>query len=650
MKNLLISLLLLLSINAFAQISTLKSPDGKIEMILSVDEYVAFRILDSGNDIMRGIIKGMYGENNRLFEVGKGSFKTPGRSADKNIIPEIPEKNAKIRDRYKELDLSLERGWKLRFRLYNNGWAYRFINTGEGSLQIFEEPFELAFGADDSFLGMKESRFATAYERPYVNQALVPDTTESLFSLPALVLKKTGERIWIGESALEDYPNLFLSKTRKGRIESRFPGYPDEESFNGSQYAWGRVKSEHKYIAVTECPREFPWRVFGYARTDNQLLTNQLVYQLAPECRIEDPSWIEPGWVILDWWARRNIHGVDFVSGSNTETAKHFIDFCADFGIRYFLFDDGWSELQDLFKINEGLDMEEVMAYANQKGVKIIMWVHWNALRMDMEKVLDQFAEWGIAGIKVDFMNRSDQDIVKFYWDVARETAERKMVVNFHGAYKPAGLRRAYPNVLTREGLMEFEQGGVSELPDPDLHNTLPFIRNVAGPMDFIPGTMINATRANFRPVGNMPMGKGTRAHSIALAAIFESPMQMIPDAPNEYYENEECARFLLEIPTVWDQTLPLKSKIGDHVIMARRHGSTWYLAGITDWEPAVFDISLDFLPKGEYTIELIRDGINADKRAVDYVKEDIKVKSTDTVRMAMAPGGGWIGKIENKK
>jgi alpha-glucosidase len=626
----------------------LKSPDGRLEIIFKSDQDLSFKVFDRGDKLLSAALSGLTGDDGSVISFS-GKINSSQNSFDKTIIPEIPEKNSEIRDLYNELVLTINPEWEVQFRIYDNGWAYRFAYTGKESIKVFDEPFELEFIKGDSLLGMRESGFRTSYERPYVKTALDRDTLESLYSLPALVLKAGGERIWIGESGLENYPNLFLAKTEDGKLVSRYPKFPESESFEGGPYGWGRIKSEFDHIAEIDGRQELPWRVFAYSREDKELLSNQLVYQMAPECRIDDTSWIEPGWVILDWWARRNIHGVDFVSGSNTETAKHFINFCADFGIEYFLFDDGWSELQDLFKINPNLDMKEVMAYAEEKDVKVLMWVHWNALRKDMEKVLDMFEDWGIAGIKVDFMNRSDQEMVRFYWDVARETAERHMVVNFHGAYKPTGLRRAYPNVLTREGLIEFEYSGGGDYADPVHHNILPFLRNVAGPMDYIPGTMINATKANFRPVGNMPMGMGTRAHSIALAVICESPMQMIPDAPNEYYENEECARFLLDIPTVWDETIPLKTKIGDHTILARRSGDIWYLSGITDWDPAAFEVVPDFLPEGEYEIELIRDGINADKRAVDYVKENIRIKSSDTIKMQMAPGGGWIGRIRPK-
>ena len=277
----------------------------------------------------------------------------------------------------------------------------------------------------------------------------------------------------------------------------------------------------------------------------------------------------------------------------------------------------------------------------------IMLWVPYSLFDEQMETAMPQFEKWGIKGLKIDFMARSDQEVVDFYWRAAEIAAKYKMALDFHGAYKPDGLRRAYPNVLTREGLMEFEYNGWTELVTPDHDCTLPFIRNVAGPEDYIPGTMFNATKENFRPIGATPMAQGTRAHSIAMAVISESPMQMLPDAPTWYYKEEECARFLTQIPVEWDEIQPLDGKVGDYVAVARRSGKEWYVAAITDWDARKLPLRFDFLEEGKvYNMELIKDGPNADKIAVDYVKENRKVRKGDVIEADMASGGGWIAKI----
>jgi alpha-glucosidase len=361
---------------------------------------------------------------------------------------------------------------------------------------------------------------------------------------------------------------------------------------------------------------------------------------------MEDFSWVEPGVVTFDWWGRRSIYGTDFKSGINTETAKYFIDCAAEFGFEYFLFDDGWSEEGDLTSIHPGLDMEEVMEYAGQKQVKIMLWVIWNTFLKQEQVAWDQFEKWGISGIKFDFMNRDDQEMVQHYHHLAEEAARRKMVIDFHGAYKPSGLRRMYPNVLTREALIEFEYNGWTEYDTPEHHNLLPYIRLVTGPADYIPYTTHNATRQNFRPVGDMPMGQGTRAHSMALFVILASPMQMLPDSPSDYYRARECTEFISTIPVEWDDLRVLQASLGEHTVLARRHGNDWYIGAITNWEPKEFEIVFDFLEDGDYRMEYIEDGINADTRAVDYRKKSRTIRQGDSVDISLAPGGGWVARL----
>jgi alpha-glucosidase len=334
----------------------------------------------------------------------------------------------------------------------------------------------------------------------------------------------------------------------------------------------------------------------------------------------------------------------------NTATAKYFIDFCSDFGFEYFLFDDSWSKQDDLLAVHPDLNMEEVMDYAKEKEVKIMVWAIWNTFMKQEEEAWKQFEKWEISGIKFDFMNRDDQKMVQFYHHVAREAAKRKMVLDFHGAYKPTGLRRAYPNVLTREALIEFEYNGWTNHDTPKHHNLLPYIRMVTGPMDYIPFTTHNSTRKNFRPVGDMPMGMGTRAHSMALFVILESPMQMLPDSPSDYYRERECTEFISAIPTEWDDLKVLEAKVGEHTVLARKNGEHWYIGAITNWDKKSFNISFNFLDDGEYLMEYIEDGINADTRAIDYKKKSREISKEDSITINLAPGGGWIAKLIKKE
>jgi alpha-glucosidase len=371
-----------------------------------------------------------------------------------------------------------------------------------------------------------------------------------------------------------------------------------------------------------------------------------MVYLLASPNALDDISWINPGVVMFDWWAKHNIYGVSFKAGINTETAKYFIDFCAAYGFRYFMFDDGWSPEDDILTTVPGLDMAEVTSYARSKGVDIILWMIWHTLERQWDKAFNQFEEWGVKGIKVDFMNRDDQPMVMFYERVASEAARRKMIVDFHGAYKPCGLRRKYPNVLTREALIEFEYNGWTNYDDPVHHNLLPYIRMFTGPMDYIPATMRNASRENFRPVGDYPMGQGTRAHAMALFVILSSPLTMLPDSPSDYYREMECTEFLSGIPVLWDETRLLDGRIGKYTVMARRSGNEWHIGAITNWDERNISINTAFLTPGKYRLEAIEDGINSNKRAEDYKKTEKEFQSGDILNLHLASGGGWIARV----
>jgi len=624
----------------------LRSPDGTVSVAVNVNERIDFAVLVDGRTVteVAGLSltiadRDVRGVNARVARVNRDEV-------SREVHPEIREKNAVIPECYNELTLTFETGFALMFRAYDNGVAYRFSTSLPGDVVVAAEPASFRFADSASVICQKEKSFRSAYEAPYSEQVIGELKAEDLCCLPLLVTQEGGPRVLITESDLRDYPGMWLRGTGGASLEAAFAGYPLEESYEGSPYVHGRVTRHADYIARTSGTRTYPWRIIAIARNDGDLIANQLVYLLAPPLALDDVSWIKPGVVTFDWWGRRNIYGVDFKAGINTATAKYFIDFASEFGFEYFLFDDGWTDGADLFKIHPDLDMEAVCAYAKQKNVGVMLWVIWATLDRQCEAALDRFAEWGIRGIKIDFMNRDDQKMVDFYYRIAREAAKRHMVIDFHGAYKPAGLRRAYPNVLTREGLIEVEQNGWSDQANCEHHTLLPFIRMVAGPMDYIPGTMNNAQKHEFRPVGDRPMGLGTRAHDIALFVILESPMQMLPDAPSDYYRERECTEFIAQIPVEWDQTRVLEAKVGDYVVLARRRGDVWFVGAITDWHARQFDLRFDFLGPGPYEMEFLRDGINAATRAIDYRKETRTVTADATMKIDLAPGGGWVARI----
>lgn len=626
----------------------LASPNKVLHAEVSIDEHVSIRVLQN-KDVLFAV-RNIYLNTDQGYIPEKSSkvrsVKT--KAVDRMVVPEIKEKRSVIAEHYNEVSLLFTDKTKLEIRLYDEGMAYRMSTNRKGELTIFDEAADFVFAPSSRVFFQQDSNMNSDYEAPYVEQKIQDIKQGVTGNYPALVKVPSGTNILLLESDLQDYPCLWLEKGSQN-LNAHFWNYPKTYNAKGNSKNRRQIVSCEDYIAKTGGKRTFPWRVFAVAQEDKDLMNNQLVYLLAPECQIEDSSWIKPGWVTFDWWARRGLYNVDFKAGINTATAKYMIDFAADFGIRYFLFDDGWTYKEDLTKTIDGLDMKEVVDYATSKGVDVMLWVTYDLFDSQMDAALAQFSEWGIKGLKIDFINRSDQEASNFYWKAAKKAAEYKMVLDFHGAYRPDGLRRAYPNVLTREALVEFEQNGGTYKDNPDNRLMLPFIRNVAGPMDYIPGTMNNATKRSFRFNHDTPMGQGTRAHFMAMAVIAESPMQMLPDPQSDYYREAECTKFLVDIPVEWDDLVTLDSKIGDYVVMARRNGNSWYVAAVTDWTSRELKLDLSFLPKGKkYKMEVFRDGVNADIRAIDYKHEFMEVEGGEILNVSLASGGGWIAKISD--
>jgi alpha-glucosidase len=430
-------------------------------------------------------------------------------------------------------------------------------------------------------------------------------------------------------------------------LRGLFPRYP-------ARVKLGRDRNEEvvertDYIAKTRGMREFPWRVLAIARDDRGLLETDIVYRLASETEMTDTAWIRPGKVAWDWWNANNVYGVPFRAGINTETYKYYIDFAAAHGIEYIILDEGWYKLGDLFAFVPDINMEALVSHAREKNVGLILWVIWKTLDQQMHPALDQFAKWGIKGIKVDFMQRQDQWMVNFYERAAREAARRRLLVDFHGAYKPTGLYRTYPNVLTSEGVKGLEQSKWSDEASPDNAVTWPFIRMLAGPADYTPGAMINATKADFKPVYNRPMSQGTRCQQLAMYVVYESPLQMLADSPSNYLREPESLEFLSAVPTVWDETRVLDARTGEYILLARRHGREWYAAAMTNWTPRDLEVDLAILGEGAYQADIFRDGPNADRAGVDYLRERRPVSSADRLKIHLAPGGGWTARIVPK-
>jgi alpha-glucosidase len=631
---------------AKAQKYILNSPDQKLMTEVSVDQGISVKLL-KGSEVMVNLSGLSLQTSSTNPDFTKFQIKKVLRNSVNEIAkPVIREKSNTYENHYNEMQIVFKSGYSIAFRLFNEGLAYRFETSAKDSLTIFKENLNIQLAETDSSRFQPSKSFNSSYETPYEFRKISAIANGNLCHLPALVEKQNGSFVMITEADLYNYPGLWLSGTGKAALNAINPPFPKKYSYSGSIYVHGQISEKEEFIAKVKGTRTFPWRIFAVAEKEAELISNNMVYLLASPSELKDVSWIKSGVVMFDWWGKSNIYGVDFKAGVNTETAKYYIDFCAAQGFRYFLFDDGWSPKDDLLHEVPGLNMAEVTAYAKTKGVEVMLWVFWHAVQKQWDQAFDQFEKWGIKGIKMDFMNRDDQPMVEFYEAVASKAAEKKMVVNFHGAYKPCGLSRKYPNVLTREALIEFEYNGWTNSDNPEHHNLLPYIRMFTGPMDYIPATMRNSTKDNFRPYGDYPMGQGTRAHAMALFVILSSPMEMLPDSPSDYYREKECTQFLTKIPVEWDETRLLDGKIGKYTVLARRSGETWFIGAITNQNERNLNLSTDFLKSGKYHIEMIEDGINANTRAEDYKRVEREFTSGDILKLKLAAGGGWVARI----
>ena len=621
----------------------LRSPDNRIQVRIRVAEKIQYDVLLGGRTLLENSTFSLDLEHKELGLRPK-VLDAKERESDQIIKPTIRQKFAQIREHYKELRLSMEGEYAVVFRAYNEGVAYRLESGlslpqvkvyGEQDIWNFPSNFVVYYPQEDSFFSHNE--------RKYLPQFLSGLGSGSLASLPAVV-DAGGPKIAIAESDTQDYPGMWLRGTNRNGLAAAFPPYPLKEKLEGDRDF--KVLESADYIAVTSGTRTFPWRVIGIAEKDGDLVTSPLIWLLEEPSQLKDTSWIKPGKVSWDWWNANNISGVDFKSGINTETYKYYIDFAAKYGIPYVILDEGWYKLGNVLDVVPEINMEELTAYAKQKNVGIILWVVWKTLDDQLIPALDQYEKWGVKGIKVDFMQRSDQPVMNFYRKVSIETAKRKMLVDFHGDQKPASMTRTFPNLISAEGVRGLEWSKWSAETEPEHNVTLPFTRMFLGPMDYTPGAMRNAAKKSFAPIHDQPMSLGTRCHQLAMYVVYESPLEMLSDSPSNYLREPEAMEFLASVPTEWDETRVLDGRIADYVVVARRNGRDWYVGAMTDWTSRSLDIDLSFLPEGTLTMDAYQDGNNADRWASDYKKTTSRVNKGTRLTIRLASGGGWAARI----
>lgn len=639
-------LFLVFSLPALAGQYQLQSPSGDLAITVDTDTGVHWSVNYRGEPVIAPSEIGL-----ELAEAGSitGDIEITSEErtqVDNWLEPVVALKSARVREHYNQLALRFDNGFGLDFRAYDDGVAYRFVSEREGRLRIKREQLALNFPAGASTRFPEEESLISHNERLYIPTNIDEIAPERFASLP-VYMHTQDTHVVFTEADLLDYPGLFLYGTSDHGLRGDHPRVVTQaRPMTGSEDRNQEI-SYGDIIAETAGTRTFPWRVAVISDRDGALVESQLVWLLSSPNRVADTSWIKPGKIAWDWYNANNLFGVDFEAGINTRTYKYYIDFAAQYGLEYVILDEGWTKTTtNIVETNPDIDVHELIRYGREKNVGIILWNLWGPLDKDYKNILKTYHQWGAAGIKVDFMQRSDQYMVNFYEKIAREAAKNQLMVSYHGGYKPTGLRRTYPNVITHEGVKGNENNKWSSDITPDHNLNLPFIRMLAGPMDYTPGALRNAQPENHHINHFRPMSIGTRAHEVAMYAVFESGFQMLCESPSTYLREPDVTAFIAAFPVTWDETRVLDASVGEYILIARRHGERWYLGAMTNGQARELTLDLDFLPAGTFSLDYLADGLNTENYAEDYRRDQREVERGDSLTLKLAKGGGWAGII----
>ena len=638
----------------------LSSPDGKLKSTITVGDKLTYDISCNGQQVLAPSPISATLDNGQVWGDKARLAKVTEKKNDTQIDAPFYRSSC-VRDYYNELTLRFKGDYSVVFRAYNDGVAYRFVNHAKKPFCILNEEVDYRFPADVTASvpyvnagkdGDYNGQFHNSFENVYTTAPISQLNKERLMFLPLVVQATPEVKVCITETDLNNYPGLYLTNAKGSNSLSGIQApYPKTMKQGGHNNLQMRVQTREEYIAKVDGPRNFPWRVAVVTTRDTQLAASNLSYLLAEPSKLSDTSWIKPGKVAWEWWNDWNLCGVDFKTGVNNATYKAYIDFASQYGIEYVILDEGWAVnlKADLMQVVKEIDLKELVDYAAARNVGIILWAGYYAFERDMENVCRYFSEMGVKGFKVDFMDRDDQLMTDFNHRAAAMCAKYHLILDLHGTHKPAGLNRTYPNVLNFEGVHGLEQmkwrpAGFDQITYDVM---IPFIRQVAGPMDYTQGAMRNATRENYYPSNSEPMSQGTRCHQLAMYIVLESPFNMLCDSPSNYMREPESTSFIAQVPTVWDETVVLDGKMGEYIITARRKGDTWFVGGLNNWDARDVEVDLSFLSSGSHKAVLFKDGVNAHRTARDYKREEVSVSSAQPLKVHLAPGGGFTLQID---
>ncbi len=626
---------------------TLLSPDGNIKVVVELASGITYDVY-SGEELLLDDCRMSMDVDGRVLGSVPKLRKTERRSVNDVKRPFLSLKYAEVPNVFNEMNLVMKDDYSVVFRAYNDGIAYRFVTNFDSEIKINNEDITLFFPGETNLVLQQSERFRTSYEEAYSFQKADEWMShQKMAHYPILAITAQGTKVLMSEADLVDYPAPFFRGNDANGFSSLFPKVPAIEKPRNDKS--NDILLRKPYIARTAGKRAFPWRYFVITKEDAGLVETTMTCRLSQESEIEDVSWIQPGQASWEWWNGAVPYGadVDFRAGVNVETYKYFMDFASEYGIRYIVIDEGWAkDNMNPFIPKPECNIHDIVAYGDSVGVGVVLWVTWRCVEENPE-IFAKFAEWGVKGVKIDFMDRSDQWMVNFYERTAKEAAKHHLFVNFHGAFKPAGLEYMYPNILSYEGVRGMEQMGNCK---PQNSIYLPFIRNAVGPMEYTPGAMLSMQPDNYSARRPNSASIGTRAYQMALFVMFESGLQMLADNPVLYYNNAECTEYITSVPVLWEDTKVLAAKLGDYLLVAKRCGEKWYIGGITAERdaPLELDVTLDFLSgEKEYKLTSFEDGVNADRQAMHYVKRIRDVRKGDTIKIKMVRNGGFAAVVE---
>ena len=632
------------------------SPAGKICVRIWMQKTLHYSIDFNGESLLEPSAIDLLLLNNPSFSSNNRIKSHSIKKVSDVIISPVPEKRKRIPNEYNEISIAFEQPYRVEFRVYNDGVAYRFVTSFKDSITVQNEIAEFNFPGRPSayFPGIHKRDdvdiYHTSFEELYPLREMNSIRSTELAYSPVLIIPQSDARIAVTESDLEDYPGMFLAGTSSSSFKGKFAPYPLEERLTAGDYPQLVVTKRANYIARTKGKRTFPWRVMLITDEDRQLPSNDLVYRLASPSRIGDASWVNPGKGTDEWIINVNLFNVPFKSGVNTASYKYYIDFAKRFGFDRIMMDAGWSDNTDMFKINQNINMNTILAYAKEKGIKISMWTLAHTLERQLDSALDRFNKWGVDYIMTDFIDRDDQKTVNFYHKIAKACADHHIMIMYHGAYPPKGFNRTWPNNVSREGLLGSEYNIWSDKVTPPHDVTLPFTRMLAGSFDYEPGILNNATEKGFRQIEGMVMSQGTRCHQLAMFVVYDNPMPLFSGNPSQAWREPRFMELLGSIPTVWDETNIIDGKVGEYIVTAREKNSNWFIGGMTDWSARDIDIKFDFLDEGaSYKATICKDGINADRYAADYILSETTIKKNDSINIHLAQGGGFLIKLQKQ-